>query len=226
MRYKYQMHMHTSPCSKCGKITPRELVKALYDGGYAGGVITNHFQRGNTGIERTLPWEKFVDAYIDDFLELKKEAKKYNLDIIFCIEEGIGGGKEFFPYGLSPEDLKEYSQLQRAPLEVWQKIVHECGGLIIQAHPFRRRDYITDVGLLPSALIDGYELYNYCNDPRGNFEAEEHRAEHPEFIFTSGGDAHDAEVMCHGGIETDKRIHNEKELVEILKKGTYNIIKE
>ncbi len=226
MRYKYQMHMHTSPCSKCGAITPAELAKALYEGGYAGGVITNHFLRGNTGIDRKLPWEEFVQPYIDDYLELKKEAEKFDLDIIFCIEEGIGGGKEFFPYGLSPETLKEHSELRYTTLDVWRNVVHNDGGLIIQAHPFRHRDYIVEPGLSPIELLDGYELYNFCNDELGNLEAEEQRKKYPQFVYTSGGDAHSAEIMCHGGIETDRRIHNEKELADILRKGTYNLIKE
>ena len=53
-KYKYQLHTHTSPCSKCGAMSPEELARALYEGGYAGAVLTNHFYGGNSGIDRTL----------------------------------------------------------------------------------------------------------------------------------------------------------------------------
>ena len=62
MGYKYQMHTHTSPCSRCGRLTPEELAQSLAEGGYQGAVLTNHFKGGNSGIDRSLPWEKFVEA--------------------------------------------------------------------------------------------------------------------------------------------------------------------
>ena len=32
-QYKYQMHIHTSPCSACGRMSPSELCQALYENG-------------------------------------------------------------------------------------------------------------------------------------------------------------------------------------------------
>ena len=82
-QYKYQMHTHTTPCSRCGLMTPYDFCKGLHDNGYRGAVITNHFLHGNTGIDRDLPWEEFVKAYENDYLECKKAAKEFDLDILF-----------------------------------------------------------------------------------------------------------------------------------------------
>ena len=60
MKYKYQMHAHTSPCSACAVMSPAELVESLYSGGYSGCVITNHFYNGNSGIDRKLPYNDFI----------------------------------------------------------------------------------------------------------------------------------------------------------------------
>ena len=63
MEFKYQMHTHTAPCSKCAVMTPQELIDGLVAGGFKGCVLTNHFYKGNSGIDRSLPWNDFVAEY-------------------------------------------------------------------------------------------------------------------------------------------------------------------
>ena len=97
-KYKYQLHTHTSPSSKCGVMSPRELCKALADGGYTGAVLTNHFMHGNAGIDRSLDWDEFVFGYEkdkniyvftavnDEALEMAENIKKTksNAKIVFA----------------------------------------------------------------------------------------------------------------------------------------------
>lgn len=225
-KYKYQMHVHTFPCSDCAKMSPEELVDELYNGGYAGCVITNHFVNGNTGIDRFLPWERFVKAYEDDYKALKTAAEKYDIDIIFGVEEGIGDGQEILCYGITPQLLYSHPELRERSIENWSRILHENGALCIQAHPFRTRDYIKNDSVLPLEYIDGIEVYNFCNSQEDNSEAEEFARKNPQLITVSGADAHIVSIVCVSGIETDIRIKNEKTLVEILKSGNYRLIKE
>ena len=60
--YKYELHLHTSGCSKCGISSAREMVLCAKEKGYKGIVVTDHFYRGNTGIDRSLPRERFVEV--------------------------------------------------------------------------------------------------------------------------------------------------------------------
>lgn len=223
MKYKYQMHMHTFPCSACSHLDIKSLVCALYNGGYKGGVITNHFLRGNTGIDRSLPWNEFIAQFENDYVVGKRAARKLGLDLFFGIEEGVGGGKEIIPYGITPDILYRHPELRDADVALWHKIMQEEGCLLIQAHPFRERNYITSPGLLSD--IDGIEVYNHCNTLDNNLEAED-AARNSNFILTSGGDAHTEDVLCRGGIETVFRIKNEKELVKVLKSGMYKLLKD
>ena len=220
MAYKYQIHTHTSPTSKCARMTPKELAKALYDGGYAGAVITNHFYHGNTGIDRSLSWSEFVEPYVSDYLECRKEGEKLGLDIIFGVEEGIGGPCEILCYGITPQMLYDHPQLIEYSAERWYNTLHSCGVLIIQAHPYRNGGMP-----LPLELIDGIEVYNHSHDPSLNDGAEAFAAEHPELITTSGGDTHEAGTVPFGGIETDEPIRNGQDLVRILKSGKYRLLK-
>lgn len=224
--YKYQMHMHTLPCSKCARMDFDQLLKALASGGYSGGVITNHFFHGNTGIERRLPWKEFVDAYAEDFEFGKKIARKYDLDLLFGLEEGVGQGKEILCYGIMPEFLYAHPELRKSGLEQWSASVRAAGGVCLQAHPFRHRDYISKPGLLELSCIDGIEAYNACNDFADNLSALEFAQENPGMIFVSGADAHAPDKVCCAGIETRQRIADAAELVQVLQQGCYRMITE
>ena len=224
-KYKYQLHTHTTPPSKCGAMTPRELCEALRDGGYAGAVLTYHFLHGNSGIDRSLPWEEFVYGYEKDYLDALDAAKEFDVDIIFGIEEHVGGGVEILLYGITPRWLYEHPELREGGIEEYKRAAQGQDILIIQAHPYRVRGYITRPGPLPVDQIDGIEVYNRANQPHENPLAEEFAKEHPHLILTSGADTHNVGTVPFAGIATKARIADEKKLVEILKSGDYKLIK-
>ncbi len=152
-------------------------------------------------------------------------AEKYDLDIIFGIEEQIYDGLEILCYGITPEFLYNNPQLLYNSLEEWHKTAQSYGALIIQAHPFRDRFYINNPRVFPIEFIDGIEIYNYGNSAENNIMAENFYSKHNDLIITGGADAHDDSILCVSGIETCTRIRNETELVSVLKSGNYAIIK-
>ena len=225
--YKYQLHIHTAPCSRCGMLTPEELCKALSEYGFKGGVITNHFYHGNTGIDRSenTSWEQFVSAFEEDWLACKKEAEKYELDIIFCIEESLKQGIEILCYGVTPKVLYDNPQLINEDAEEWVRVMRENGVVVIQAHPFREASYIPDPGPLPIELIDGVEVFNNGNsDPIMNQRALEFAEANPHLLRTSSADAHWYEAVQFGGIVTEHRIQNEEDLAMVLRSREYQIL--
>lgn len=223
--YKYQMHTHTAPCSKCATMTPVELIDSLIAGGYSGCVLTNHFLKGNSGIDRNLPWNEFVACYEKDYVECKKAAEGYDLDIIFGIEEQLIDGLEILCYGITPQFLYDNPQLTTHSLETWSTALHNFGALCIQAHPFRERGYIPNPRLLPTEYIDGIEVFNFSNNPKENKLAADTTSKYPDWILVSGADAHSGGLVCCAGIEAETRITNEKALVDVLKSGKYKLIK-
>lgn len=223
--YKYQMHTHTAPCSKCATMTPTDLIDSLIAGGYSGCVLTNHFIKGNSGIDRNLPWNDFVACYEKDYNDCKEAAEGHDLDIIFGIEEQLFDGLEILCYGITPQFLYDNPQLTDHSLETWATAIHKFGALCIQAHPFRDRVYITDPRLLPTEYIDGIEVFNFSNKPEENELAADTVHLYPDWILVSGADAHSGSLVCCSGIETDTRITDEKVLAEILKSGKYRLIK-
>ena len=224
--YKYQMHTHTSPPSKCGVMTPRELCAALKEGGYAGAVLTNHFMHGNSGIDRSLSWRDFVYAYEKDYLDALEAAREYGVDILFGIEEHVGGGAEILLYGITPSLLYEHPELRDGGIEAYKRAAADADILIIQAHPYRVRGYITRPGPLPLHYLDGIEVYNRANQPHENPLAEELARNNPRLILTSGADTHTVNTVPFAGIATRERITDEKKLVEVLRSGDYRLIKD
>lgn len=225
-KYKYQMHTHTTPCSLCGRLTPEDLCKALIENGYQGAVITNHFYHGNSGIDRSenTSWEQFVKIYEDSYLEFKAEGEKHDLDIIFSIEESVVPGLEILCYGVTPQILYDNPQLRRGECDEWIRVMRENGVVIIQAHPYREAFYIPNPGPLPLELVDGIEVFNRGNAKEYNDKARALANENPHLLTTSSADTHTCDTVGVGGIMTDIRIKNEKELAKLLRSGNYELI--
>ncbi len=222
--YKYEMHIHNSGCSACGKSTVQEMIDAAREKGYSGIVFTNHFYGGNTGIDRTLPWIDFVGEYEKSYNEARAYAEQFDFDVLFGIEEGLGGGKEALIYGLSPEIIAAAPEFPNMNKYQKSDFVRQGGGIIVCAHPYRNRSYISDPDTDPDpALFDGVEVYNEHNSEDENNRAMAF-AERHGLIKISGGDHHIAERLGASGIAFKTRIRNNKELVEALKSGEYSLI--
>lgn len=224
--YIYEMHQHTSPCSRCGRAEPVGLVRKLKEHGFAGMVLTDHFYNGNSGIDRALPWNEFCKAYEHNYLLAKEEGDKLGFDVIFGLEEHVGNGKEVLLYGITPEYMYSNPEIISGNLEIVSRCAHAAGALVIQAHPFRVRSYIPDPGLLlDPSLLDGYEIYNAGNPEDQDMRAVAY-AQQAGGILTAGSDAHSEEAACRYGIAADTRICDERKLVMLLQSGNYELYRE
>lgn len=226
--YKYELHSHTCGCSSCGVSTAEEMVKATKEHGYQGLVITNHFYRGNTCIDRSLPWHEFVAAYERDWLIGKALGDALDIDVIFGVEEVYSKGKEVLIYGITPDEFKTETDFKHYNLEQISAFVRAHGGFLCHAHPFRDREYIPDPNKAPDhTLLDGVEVFNGSGPDNRNRLAFEF-ADKYGLKHLSGGDVHNAAISYFGtsGIATEKRITDTKELASVLHSGDYRLIVE
>ncbi|MBQ9859511.1 MAG: hypothetical protein IJO76_02390 [Clostridia bacterium] len=233
--YRYEMHQHTAGCSACAEIEADKLIPLLKQQGFAGMVLTNHFFHGNTAIRRQIPWADFVRAYEEDWLRAKELGDRLDFDVLFGIEEWVGdgknvlrvGGKEVLLYGITPQTLYDHPELRNFThsetyLKALCDMTHEAGGLVMQAHPFRVRDYIANPWEpLPTAYLDGMETYNACNSPLENRRAEQY-AEAEGLIPVAGTDAHHTDTYRYG-IVTERRLRTGEDLIDVLTNGDYDL---
>lgn len=225
MMYRYETHCHSSQCSRCGRSTSQELVRAYFEAGYTGLVLTDHFIHGNTAVNRNLPWKEQMQCYYDAYLDACKAAEGLDFDVIFGIEHAYGDGKEVLIYGIDLPFLLSNPDIPELTLDELVARVHAYGGIVVQAHPYRDRSYV-NMSVEPRAdIVDGIEVYNVYNKPGEDKKALALSAQ-KDYILTCGGDIHTAADPNIGsaGILLPCRVYDEKEFVAALKQQKHHFI--
>lgn len=217
MTYRYETHLHSSQCSLCAESTSAELVHAYHKAGYAGFVLTDHFIFGNTSVDRSLPWEQRMRCYYQAYLDAKAEAEALDFDVLFGIEHAYGDGKEMLIYGVELDFLLANPDIPDISLDELVRRVHEHGGIVIQAHPYRDRWYV-NMAVEPRAdIADGIEVYNAGNLPGEDAQALR-LAQTGDYIMIGGGDVHSAHGSGIGlaGVALPFRVHDSKAFCRAL----------
>lgn len=219
MSYLYETHLHTVEASACGKSHGAEYLKVYQDLGYAGIIVTDHFFNGNCAIPSSLPWKERVERFCRGY-ELTKEAgDKISFPVFFGWEDTFDKD-EYLVYGLDKQWLLDHPDiLEWDHIQHYQNI-HEAGGLVIQAHPFRERDYITHINLHPYHC-DGWEVANACNPVRTNYPAYRYAKKH-HMRMTAGSDIHDVKQALQGecyGMRFEEPIRSIQDFVTFMKEG-------
>lgn len=222
--FKYETHLHTSRCSKCGGSTGHEFVDTAKKMGYAGIVITNHFWGGNTCIDKNIGWENFVKAYKEDYLDTLEYGLTQGVDVFFGLEDGIGGGKEILIYGVDPDDLIAHPEYLELPLKGKIDLLHSLGGIVFQAHPFRDRCYIDEPDVQPDpTLFEGVEAFNQYNAEGENPKAFAY-AEKYGLIAISGSDVHEVDGFGNCGIEFTEKPKDYADLLAKIMQRDFTLL--
>jgi histidinol phosphatase-like PHP family hydrolase len=214
--YLYETHLHTNRGSACAHNTGVEMARAAKEAGYAGIIVTEHNWGGNTCVDRSLPWEKWVRQWIRGYEEARAYGETVGLDVFWGYEAGFwkteADGAEFLIYGVTPQWLIEHPQIKEADVEQQYDMIHEAGGMVIQAHPFREESYIPKIKLFP-VDVDGVEGINAThsnhkssshNDPMFDVRAVAYAREH-NLPMTAGSDIHSTELYG-GGVAFRRRL--------------------
>ena len=161
--YLYETHMHTCQGSACGTSTGAEHARFYKSRGYQGIIITDHFFGGNTAAPRSGKWKDRIDHYCSGFEDAWNEGQKIGLDVFFGIEQNFNGD-EYLIYGLDKQFLLDHPEMEHWTRREQYEQVHAAGGCVLQAHPFRMRDYLRDIHVC-DLLVDGVEVANAGNTP-------------------------------------------------------------
>lgn len=187
MPYLYETHMHTCQASKCGRSTGREHVDFYKSMGYTGIMITDHFFGGNTQIDRALPWKDWVDGFWSGYEDALDRGIAVGLDVFFGFEQHFRDD-EYLVYGVDKAWMKANPDLPRWNRRQLYDHVHEAGGCLVQAHPFRFRAYNQHIRLGPR-FADALETANAANRPEDDARAFR-LAKAMNMPMTAGSDNH------------------------------------
>lgn len=204
--YLYETHMHTSEGSACGQSEGVQMARKYKENGYAGVIVTDHNWGGNTAVDRSLPWNEWLDKFFLGYEHVKEEGDRIGLQVFQGYEAGYGG-PEFLIYGITTEGLKAHPELRGASMEDQLRIIHEMGGMVIEAHPFREAWYIKEVRIFPE-FADGIEIINASHsNPKDKArdkvifdEKATALAKERNMPATAGSDQHSVDYSFGGGV--------------------------
>ncbi len=215
MAYFYETHLHTCEASACGVTPGKEYIKAYIDIGYDGIFVTDHFFNGNSCVPVNLPWEERIDLYARGFEAAAEEGYKYNFKVFFGMEVNFHGD-EYLIYGPTKEWLKANPDIMRWSHDELRIKVHEAGGVMVQAHPFRDRGYLSGVYVHPyqSDLFEGYNLGNSDYSDQYVFTF----AKRNGILMTSGSDIHNVKNIekNRGGVGFTTPLESAKDYAKRL----------
>lgn len=222
--YLYETHLHTSQSSACAHNTGYEMAKAAHETGYAGIIVTDHNWGGNTCVDRKLPWKEFVETFAKGYLDAKAYGDAHDFDVFFGYEAGFHG-TEFLIYGITPEWMINHPEIRTASIEEQYSLIHEAGGMVIHAHPFREEPYIPEIRLLPE-YVDGVEGINAThsnkkslghNDPAYDTRAIIY-ANQRHLPLSAGSDIHTTNLFG-GGVAFKRRMSSILDFCKAIQSG-------
>lgn len=136
--YKFDMHVHTSETSKCGKLSGKDVAWCYGMAGYQGIMITDHYHKEYfDSLGQINPHEK-IECYLSGYRAAKNEGDRIGLDVVLGIEfRNVETEDDFLIVGITEDFLHQYPMIYELPLRQAFKIFHDHGMLVIQAHPIR-----------------------------------------------------------------------------------------
>lgn len=225
MHYKYETHMHTYESSICGKATAREQVKQYKRNGYDGIIITDHLNRSNflgSVYHRSIPlitWKQKVDFMIAGYLAAKEAGDRVGLDVFLGWEYRSEDGADFLTYGLDDFFLITHPDLHKMGLAEYSELVHDHGGFIVQAHPYRNKHYRGGCDS-PADIryIDAIEGFNASRIGIGteNIDAMNFATEN-NIPVQSGTDSHRIDRPFYSGIELPAKARSIFDIISAIR---------
>jgi len=222
--YLYETHLHTAESSACAKSTGAEMARACKAYGYTGIFVTDHNWGGNTCVDTDLPWDEWVDRFCLGYEHAKAEGDNIGLDVFFGYEAGYDG-TEFLLYGIDKAWMKAHPELRSISVAEQYRLVHEAGGLVMHAHPYREEAYIPKVRLFPD-LVDGVEGINaahlwYSGPLRDKTVFDKRAVAYGRahgFPLSAGSDIHSASLFG-GGMAFRRRLRSAADYVQAVLGG-------
>jgi predicted metal-dependent phosphoesterase TrpH len=205
-----EMHAHTAPYSKCGRMSARDLIRRAQTLGIDAVCVTEHM-----------------------VIEGANVAQQVGEVMSYPVFRGIEAASTIWG------DVLVYGCYQDLPIGTpWHELrdtVLAARGVLIAAHPFRHRDawalwkYLEDQNLRVDEafarleIVHGLTAIETCNGSA--FPEENERAEHLARILglpgIGGSDAHDVEQVGRALTEFPGWIASDEELVAALEAGNF-----
>jgi len=205
------LHAHTSGISTCCRVPAPDILKAAKDIGLDGIALTNHYQKIYVKEDGAAA---FARRYVDEYHYTKSCAEGTGLRVFYGMEITMEqhSGAHILVYGVDPDFTLHYPDVYNLTLAQLYLLVHENGGMLVQAHPFRRgKNMLQDLSFLDGVEANSHQIYDATHFVRLTDIAHSRG-----LILTSGGDYHADTPRPHCGTYLPDTVSDEKTLREFL----------
>ena len=220
--YKIETHLHTVHSSKCGWLDAATLTEAYRAAGYAGIIVTDHFNRDTfryLNVDLSSDTDK-VRAFLGGYDRMAEEGAKRGLRIYKGAELRFDECEnDYLLFGWPDGLLADPEAVFRMGVAAFAPLARAAGAVIVQAHPYRR-------GCTPAIAryLDGVEVAN--RNPRHenyNDRAAEY-AQQFGLLGLSGSDCHQPPDIGLGGILTEELPEDSNAMAALIRSGAYTLI--
>lgn len=219
MKFKTELHAHTSQVSRCAHICGEELVDIYEKAGYSTVVITDHMSKRTFPTVKKRKWDEHIYDYLIGYNAAKKAAEgRINvlLGMEICFYEN---DNDYLVYGVDEKFLRRHPNMLEMGINKFCDIARRSGLIVVQAHPFRNH-----MTVISPCVTDGIEVYNAHPEHDSRNDVAAMWAEKYGYkIRTSGSDFHEAHHGARGGIMTDFEIKDNETLLKALR-GEFELI--
>lgn len=215
--FKIELHAHSYPVSRCGKVSPSKLVDIYHGLGFDGLVLTNHFFSETLD---ELPKDQRVENYLAAFTEARDHAAPLGMRLYLGAELRFDECvNDYLLYGVDEELLRKIPPYFPKGLAAFRGEVPLLRSVLLQAHPFRKNMTLAD-----PALLDGIETYNmHCGHNNCTPLAARYAAQQGFTVTAGGSDFHQPDCGYEGAIALRARTLPEDSfaLAALLKSGDF-----
>lgn len=216
MKFKTELHSHSSEVSQCAFISTADLVEAYIKKGYHSLVITNHYSIHSFEHLSDASWSEKNDLFLSAY-KIAQEAAKGRINILLGMEyRNLYTANDYLVYGVTEEFIRTYSyddehNFLKMHLKDFVKLAHDNGMLVFQAHPFRN-----SMEIVNPSYLDGIEILNghVRHDSRNDIAAM--WAKKHNLLTCGGSDCHYAGEEATVVMLTDFPIENNEQLLDVL----------
>lgn len=218
--YYYELHMHTSDTSRCGKSPAADMVAAYKQKGFTGVVVTDHLMNVQSHAEPEADWNRRVEKQLAGYYAALEAGEKLGLTV-YCGWELTyqDNAEDYLTLGLSPQFLYDHPWLERYDIEKYRDAVHAAGGILVRAHPYRRAWYIKKPYVEREGIADAIEVFNGGNSSQEENDMALAYAQKHNMPMTGGSDAHHVDETARGYIALEKKAESYAELCEAIRTG-------
>lgn len=212
--YKTELHLHTPKISLCCDCPVEVSAERYIAAGYHTVVVTNHFTSAITTREES--WEDTVSWFLSGY-EAFRDAAAGRLCVLFGLELRFDGHhNDYLVYVPDTDFLRTARDLPSLPRAAGCERIHEAGGMIFAAHPFRN-----GMTVLDPTVLDGIEILNAHNGHDSRNELAFAFGKRYGLAGIAGTDFHHPWNVPSAGILTPEPIKTEEDLLTVLRSGAY-----